>query len=46
MASAAVRRRGWFLRTYLVAFGIAAGIGLCIGVLWVLSGLLHFHPLW
>ena len=46
MTRAAVRRRGWFLRTYLAAFGIAALIGLCIGILWVLSGLLHFHPLW
>ena len=46
MASADVRRRGWFLRTYLVAFGIAALIGLGIGVVWVLAGIVHFHPLW
>ena len=39
-------RRGWFLRTYFTAFLIAAAIGLCIGVVWVLAGLFHYHPLW
>jgi hypothetical protein len=39
-------RRGWFLRTYLLAVGTAALIGLCIGVIWVVAGILHFHPLW
>ena len=47
MASKAVQRRGgWFLRTYLMAFTIAALIGAGIGVVWVLAGILHFHPLW
>jgi len=29
-----------------VAFGVAALIGLVIGIVWVIAGLLHFHPLW
>ena len=45
-ARTGVARRGWFLRTYLIAFGIAALIGLCIGVIWVVAGILRFHPLW
>ena len=36
----------WFVRTYAVAFGVAALIGLVIGIVWVIAGLLHFHPLW
>ena len=24
----------------------AALIGLCIGIVWVIVGILHFHPLW
>lgn len=36
----------WFIRAYAMAFGIAALIGLVIGVVWVIAGLLHFHPLW
>ena len=39
-------RGGWFLPAYLKAFGIAALIGAVIGAVWVLAGLLHFHPLW
>ncbi|HWI19195.1 MAG TPA: hypothetical protein VNT81_15685 [Vicinamibacterales bacterium] len=35
-----------FTRRYLTAFGIAALIGLAIGIVWVIAGLLHFHPLW
>ena len=37
---------GWFVRGYFLAFGIAALIGLAIGIVWVVAGLLHFHPLW
>jgi hypothetical protein len=39
-------RPGWFARSYVSAFGIAALIGLGIGIVWVVAGLLHFHPLW
>ena len=35
-----------FTRRYLTAFGIAALIGLAIGAIWVIAGILHFHPLW
>jgi len=35
-----------FTRRYLTAFGIAALIGLLIGVVWVIAGILTFHPLW
>ncbi len=35
-----------FRRLFLVAFGTAAAIGLLLGVIWVVAGLLHFHPLW
>ena len=34
-----------FSRAFLIAFGIAALIGLGIGVVWVIAGLLHFHVL-
>ena len=37
---------GRFVRGYFVAFGIAALIGLVIGIVWVIAGVLHFHPLW
>jgi hypothetical protein len=33
-------------RFVMAAFGVAALIGLAIGVVWVIAGLLHFHPLW
>jgi hypothetical protein len=32
-------------RYFFLAVGIAALIGLGIGILWTLAGLLHFHPL-
>jgi hypothetical protein len=35
-----------FTRAYVIAFLTAAAIGLGIGVVWVIVGLLHFHPLW
>jgi hypothetical protein len=35
-----------FTRRYMAAFGIAALIGLGVGVIWVIAGILHFHPLW
>ena len=35
-----------FTRYYLIAFGTAALIGLLAGVVWVIVGVLHFHPLW
>ena len=35
-----------FTRRYLAAFGTAALIGLVLGVIWVIAGILHFHPLW
>lgn len=35
-----------FSRRYVTAFGIAALIGLLLGVIWVVAGILHFHPLW
>ncbi len=33
-------------RVFLVALGIAALIGLFIGIGWVIAGILRFHPLW
>ena len=40
-------RRHWryFGRPYLIFFGIAAVIGLLLGIAWVIAGLLHFHVL-
>jgi hypothetical protein len=35
-----------FARWYFTAFGVAALIGLAIGVVWTIAGVLHFHPLW
>ena len=34
-----------FTRAVLKAFGVAALIGLIIGVIWVIAGLLNFHVL-
>lgn len=34
-----------FTRYFLSAFGIAALIGLVIGLIWIIAGILHFHPL-
>jgi hypothetical protein len=41
-------RRQWrhFGRPLVTLVGVAALIGLVIGVLWVVAGILHFHPLW
>jgi hypothetical protein len=35
-----------FTRGYVIAVLTAAAVGLAIGVVWVIDGLLHFHPLW
>jgi hypothetical protein len=35
-----------FTRAYLVAVGVAALVGLVIGIVWTIAGLLHFHRLW
>jgi hypothetical protein len=35
-----------FTRGVLRMYGVAALIGLLIGIVWVIAGLLHFHPLW
>jgi hypothetical protein len=32
-------------RVFVLAFGVAALIGLGIGVVWVIAGLLNFHVL-
>jgi hypothetical protein len=34
-----------FTRAFLLAFGVAALIGLGLGVLWIIAGLLNFHVL-
>jgi hypothetical protein len=40
-------RQHWrlFGRPFLILFGVAALIGLGIGVVWVIAGLLNFHVL-
>jgi hypothetical protein len=35
-----------FSRLFILAFGIAALLGLAIGAVWVIAAILHFHPLW
>ncbi len=35
-----------FTGFFLIALGTAVLLGLGIGVVWVLAGILHFHPLW
>jgi hypothetical protein len=35
-----------FRRVFVAAFLTAALIGLGIGAVWVVAGILHFHPLW
>jgi len=35
-----------FTRLFLIALGTAVLLGLGIGVVWVVAGILHFHPLW
>ena len=43
----AVRRHWRYVgRPYLTVIGLAALIGLMAGVLWVVAGILKFHPLW
>jgi hypothetical protein len=32
-----------FTRWFLIAFGIAALLGLSLGLVWVIAGLLNFH---
>ena len=34
-----------FQKAYIKAFGIAALIGLLIGIVWVIAGLINFHVL-
>jgi hypothetical protein len=33
-------------RLFMMALGIAALIGLAIGIAWTIAGMLRFHPLW
>jgi hypothetical protein len=33
-------------RAVVKLYLIGAVIGLIVGVIWVIAGLLHFHPLW
>ena len=33
-------------RLIVKAILTAAGLGLLIGIVWVIAGILHFHPLW
>ena len=35
-----------FTRAVVLAFAAAALVGLGIGILWVIAGLLNFHPVW
>jgi hypothetical protein len=35
-----------FTRGVLKLYAIAALIGLLFGVIWVIAGILNFHPLW
>jgi len=35
----------WVIRGYLMAVGVAALIGLGIGIVWVIAGLVNFHLL-
>ena len=35
-----------FRRLFLIAFGTAVAMGLLIAVVWVIAGILHFHPFW
>lgn len=34
-----------FSRAFVMAFGVAALLGLAAGIVWVIAGLLHFHVL-
>jgi len=35
-----------FRRLFFMALATAVLLGLGIGVIWVIAGILHFHPLW
>lgn len=35
-----------FARLFLIALATAVLLGVGVGLIWVLAGLLHFHPLW
>jgi membrane-anchored glycerophosphoryl diester phosphodiesterase (GDPDase) len=35
-----------FTRAVVKLYAIGGLIGLILGLIWVISGLLHFHPLW
>ena len=35
-----------FTRAVLKLYAIGALIGVIVGVIWVIAGFLHFHPLW
>jgi hypothetical protein len=35
-----------FTRAVVKVYTIAALIGLMVGLVWVIAGILHFHPLW
>ena len=35
----------YFDRPFLIAFGVAALIGLTIGIVWTIAGILHFATL-
>jgi hypothetical protein len=35
-----------FTRLFLIALTAAVLLGLAVAVVWVIAGLLHFHPLW
>ena len=43
---AAKRHWRYVGRPYLTVIGVAALVGLLVGLLWVAAGLLRFHPLW
>ena len=35
-----------FRRLFLVAIGTAVFLGLGLGIIWVIAGIVHFHPFW
>jgi len=35
-----------FTRAVVKLYAIGAVIGVIAGLIWVIAGLLHFHPLW
>jgi hypothetical protein len=34
-----------FGRPYLLLVGVAALVGMALGLIWIVAGLLHFHPI-